>query len=208
MKYSKVLILILLPLALDTIISCCDCTDLPYTNYPQGVLYSHTGILASAVDNSGPQAKAVTTDTVPASAFGIRVIVDRQEVQRMARRSGLIQSAYAFECDCIDERYYIPADTLVSIEIISIYDFDATHPAGSDISAYFLAFDSHSYRTPEEMLELSIWYAEDFKILEYVFLLMNEPDPLLGSLHQFTVRISTSDGRVLEQETDPINLMP
>jgi hypothetical protein len=99
MKYSKVLILILLPLALDTIISCCDCTDLPYTNYPQGVLYSHTGILASAVDNSGPQAKAVTTDTVPASAFGIRVIVDRQEVQRMARRSGLIQSAYAFECD-------------------------------------------------------------------------------------------------------------
>lgn len=207
MKFRKVLLILILPLVLDTIISCCDCPDLPYTNYAQGVMYSHTGILASPIDNSGPQAKALSSDSVPASAFGIRVIVDRQEVQRMARRSGLIQSAYAFSCDCYDERYYIPADTLVSLEIITGNDFDATHPAGSDISEYFLGFDSHSYRTAEEMLELSIWYNEDFEILEFIFLLMNEPDPELGSSHQFTVRLSVSDGRVLEQETDPINLV-
>ena len=57
------------------------------------------------------------------------------------------------------------------------------------------------------MLELSIWYNEDIEVLEYIFLLMNAPDPYLGSSHQFTVRISVSDGRLLEQEIDPINLL-
>jgi len=225
MRIRKILIIALLPLILECIISCCDCEEIPYINYNDLSSYSHAAMLISNLDNSGPTPLLVENDTVPCCAYAIRVVVDRQEkalddqdMYSLAHPSktknlltpiqhqGLMQSAYAFSCHCPEERIFIPADSLLSVHVYCLDDFDSSHPAGSDISSYFRIYRNEYMMVLADAHYLSNYELNslDDEVLEFNLLLMEAPSS--EGPQQFRVEINLSDGRVLEERTDAIVL--
>lgn len=77
----------------------------------------------------------VNKDSVPRMNYGLQIQFDTKEtVYLKFEFKGLIPSAYA--CKCSPD-FYSPRDTLKSIRIFTLRDFDASHPAGSELSDYF-----------------------------------------------------------------------
>lgn len=216
MKFKKVAIILLVPLLIEFLTACCDCDNYPFNNYYDHLAYfSHTEMLAYSIDNSGPFSQPPSSDSVSAQAYGIRVLLDRQEVipeePQMATLTGsfsLMQTAYAFQCGCPNEIYYEPAEVVESIRITTLNEFDAFHPAGSDVTDYFLVvwhLNMWTLKQFPDLLNSALFDPED-QTVEFNALLMNAPDPDLPENHGFTMEISLSDGRVLEAETTQITL--
>lgn len=218
MKFKKVAIILVVPLMIEFLTACCECKDDPFTNYYDYLAYySHSEMLAYSIDNSGPFSQPPSNDSVNAQAYGIRVLLDRQEVipeePQLTARPGsfsLMPSAYAFQCYCPNEVYYEPAEVVDSIRITTLNAFDAFHPAGSDVSSYFLVLRHYGDLQTMEAFVNYIKYFEfdpEDQAIEFKALLMNAPDPDFPDNHGFTIKIFLSDGRVLEAETNEISLI-
>lgn len=216
MRFKKIAIVLMMPLFIELMIACCNCDDYPFNNYYENLAYySHTEMLAYSIDNSGPFSQLPLNDSVNANAFGIRIILDRQEVipeedphAALYKPISLMQSAYAFSCYCPNEVYFEPADRIDSIHITTINEFDAFHPAGSQVSDYFLVHWRDDMLTLDQVPDYvtNNRFDPEDKALEINALLMNAPDPDLPETHAFNLEIYLSDGRILQTETDEIIL--
>lgn len=77
----------------------------------------------------------VNKDSVARMNYGLQVQFDTKEtVFSKFEFNGLMPSAFACKCG---QGYFSPRDTLKSIRIFTLKDFDASHPAGSELSDYF-----------------------------------------------------------------------
>lgn len=77
----------------------------------------------------------VNKDSLARMKYGLQIQFDTKEtVFSKFEFKGLIPAANA--CKCSPD-YYSPRDTLKSIRIFTLKDFDASHPAGSELSDYF-----------------------------------------------------------------------
>lgn len=122
-----------------------------------------------------------------------------------------IPSVNAFSCDCFPGIISSPIDSITSIQIYTVNEFDPTHPAEADVSDYFHVFEFNEFYGLPEYIDrytniLFDYYIDDFIVpLQWDLLLMSPPS--LGIEHQFKVQVNLSDGRILSMLTNKVNLI-
>lgn len=170
--------------------------------------YSNTAFWLHHVNNSGVAPVVWAENAANKKAYGIRLQINREETACLQRKISLFsQPVYAFSCDCGAALEFIPRDTIQSIHIISLKQFDAANGSNSDVSAYFKVYENYSYTTIENYLKHAyITVHEEKELLLNLDLLLTNPPASLEQDQRFKVRITLSDGRILEQETTDIKL--
>ncbi|MEL6657160.1 MAG: DUF5034 domain-containing protein [Bacteroidota bacterium] len=202
MNYQKVLLVLLLPILANVIIGCCDCLETIFFNY------TNCDISLQSLDNAGPEPLISVSNVVQKEAFGLRVTVDRREDLCQNTFAPLfISSAYAISCDCPPAQLYQPLDSIVTIEVISLTDFDPGNGNGDDITANFSILSFTEFLSIEEFLNSQFYdiYNLEDEIFSFDLMLM-VPPPERG-LYQFEVRLALSDGRVLSRISEEIELL-
>lgn len=190
--------------------ACCNC---------EPPVIKHYQTLSATVvnlDHSGATPEVAQLTEVPKEAYGFRITVQRDLIAYTNPAvSNMMTSAFAFTCDCSPELLINPTDSILSIEIFTINNLNASTPAGSNVSENFsvLTYDSYvplsdylTYPHPQysSYYEPNVLYslAQLTRTID-VFLLPPYPDP---GLHQFEITITMSDGREFELLTDEIEL--
>ena len=205
-KKLIILFFLLVPIASVLFHACCPC-DVE----TQHEKYSHKAMFLKNLDNSGEKAIESEALQLNKNAYGIRLNLVREKVV-IARakqiNSFIIQSAYATSCECPPEFLYFPSDSIVSIKIFTVNNFDNQHSENTDISGYFRV--AGSYSTVESYVtNMRNNYADDFdywgRELKLDLLLMTAPTA--NNKHQFEVQVALSDGRILKQQTPEIELL-
>lgn len=126
--------ILFIPLIVEvTTTSCCQCD-----NDPEVIKeYSNLRVRVDNLDNSGAEPVISSSGSIVKEAYGMRINVVRALIAQIdAAKPGFITSAYSFSCNWVDGRI-IPVDSVVDASIITLHDFDASHPAGSDVTAFF-----------------------------------------------------------------------
>lgn len=198
---KKVIFLLLLPLIAEVVISCCNCVA------PLTFRYSNKAITAINLDNSGARPEESKADTIRKTAFGIRVYLEREQLACLQKKPSLfITSAYAYSCRCEPATSYIAKDTIKEVRIITTNAFDNTHPAGSEIGAYFQVFDHFTLSPLAAYVKNwspTIFNETDLAPLKDLLLMT---PPTLGPEHSFRIEFHLSDGRVLQNTTSTVKL--
>lgn len=200
MKTRKVLLILFAGWVISMIDSCCGC------DIDEDFYYSISDLKTINIDNSGkkPVVISSTDKTVPKEAYGIRLTFSTKEIEvSMMPHVSLIPSVYATSCDCGGEVH--AKDSVLSIHITTVNDFDGRHPAGSDVSEYFRVIDSHRYLTLDAYFpRRNYHYGYCSDQLSSDCLLMTAP--AITGEHQFQTEARLSDGRTLTSLTTPIML--
>ena len=208
-KKLIILFFLLVPIASVIFHSCWSCD-------PQiSVIYSHKTLLVKNLDNS--KEKPIETEAlqINKNAYGIRLYLEREKfVVACAKpaNSFFIQSAYAAvdPPDCPDYNFSAN-DTIISIKISTLNNFDNQHLENSDVTDYFKV--AGSFSTIESYVANMHYTFEDYvefekswgKEVVIDFLLMSAPTA--NNKQQFEVQVALSDGRILKQKTPEIELL-
>ena len=201
-RINKIILVLMLPLILELVVSCCNCIETTYLNY------THCGLMIKNLDNSGASPVVAQSNSISKNAYGIRLSIKRSENYCELKRSNsfFIQSVYATSCDCPPEFQYMPLDSIVSVKLSTYSDFDSEHLAGSDITGLFYVYSGN------EFIEISKYLkhveTELYNLMNPTFqfdILLMSP-PIIGMAHEFEVLIELSDGRVFKSQTGIINL--
>lgn len=202
MRINKILFVLLFPLIAEVVISCCDCID-PLIGH-----YTNKTIVVKNIDNSGSEPMTTTANSVPKEAFGIRTQLNREKTACLSPSKSLfVQTAYATSCDCPPPNQLLARDSVTTIQIFTLNDFDTNHPANSDVSDYFKVFKGSSFSTIADFIKKynTILYSDSELELTFDVLLMTPPS--LNKSHYFKIKITLSDGRTLEGITTSIDLI-
>jgi hypothetical protein len=200
MNWQKVIIVLLIPVGINLIIGCCECLDSVFFEY------TNCSVSLENLDNSEEAIQVSSDNQVPKAAFGLRLKLERK--QDMCSKSWeplFITGAFATTCDCPPEIIFQPLDSVLSVRIKTQSDFDATHPAGSDLSEYFSILSYREFIPLAEYLDdlqNDLYYLLP---LEFDLMLMTAP-PLSGD-YQFEVEIELSDGRKLSNTSPTVTLL-
>lgn len=201
-RINKIILILILPLMVEIIVSCCNCPETTFLNY------TNCNLNVCNLNNSGASPIISQSDTIPKKAYGIKVSIMRSENTCKLKRNNsfLIQSAYAYACSCPSEFEYIPLDSIVSISITTIHDFDSEHLRSSDISEYFHVFEYQNFISIDDYINIIETKIPDYMESTFEFDLFLMTPPMLGTEHQFEVKIKLSDGRILNAQTEKIVL--
>lgn len=200
MKIRKIGVILLIAFTVRLSLSCCDC---PETNTFK---YTFDSIQLFHLDNSGKKPVIVNSGTIPKEAYGMQI-----EFSLGPMASGsipdltLFNSACAYDCFCPPEFEYVAEDTISGMKIISLNDFDDTHPADSDISEYFKVHTGMVYRTFQEYTDHPENIYFDKPSREDIEILLMQPPTFTGQ-HQFRAEIELSDGTTLVATSTLISL--
>ncbi len=178
--------------------SCCNCEA------PRELRYTDNAIIINNIDNSGREPILVRTEDLIKTAYGIQLQILSIEVAR--QNSWGFATANAYSCGCRPSIIYNPRDSITAINIISLMPFDAL-AAGSDVTNHFMANNYSGFNTVSNYVIGStpeINYSLDHA--RTTNLMLMQP-PVSSGAYQFEVRVYLSDGRVLSQRTNPINLI-
>lgn len=166
------------------------------------------------IDNTGSSPQTAISDTVAAQAFGLKLQLNYMDEAGICKINPMetvsfFPASYALGNNGKTAYYYVPENPIDSLFIYSTEDFDASHPAGADLSAFFSVFKSYSYSSPMGYLggERRILFenmALQPKQEEVNLLLMKQPEN--SGNHQFTIRIYTRNGELFEQTLPSITL--
>ena len=201
MKANKVIFLLLFPLIAEVLVSCCNCLE-PVIKH-----YTNKTLTINHLDNSGSAPVIASSDTVRKSAYGIRMNLVRETVVCNHNRTSLfISSAYAFKCDCEPPNQILPRDSITALHISTVNDFDATHPANSDVTGYFRVYKDFYFQTISDYVQKARLIAYNDNELQITADLLLMTPPATNTLHRFVVTLTLSDGRVLSRETSEIHL--
>ena len=206
-KKLVILFFLLVPIVGVVFHSCCDCKE-----ETQHGNYSHKTMFLKNLDNSGAEIIESEALQLNKNAYGIRLYLEREKVVvacvKKQINSIFIPSAYATSCDCPPEFLYFANDSIVSIKIFTINDFDNQHLENSDVTDYFKV--AGSFSTIESYVaNMYYTYADDFvywgRELKLDLLLMTAPTA--NNKQQFEIQVALSDGRILKQKTIEIELL-
>ena len=197
----KILFLLLFPIMVQLVVSCCSCVE-PLIQH-----YSNKSISLQNLDNSGSEPVPSTSGSIAKTAYGIRLQVIREKTACIQKQTSLfITSAYAMSCDCPPLNQYIPKDSITSIKIYTLNDFDSSHLSNADISDYFKVYNLFSFSTINNYLKKSSSILYDESELETKADLLLMTPPIVNTQHKFNIQITLSDGRIF-QETLQIELI-
>ncbi|GHT22338.1 hypothetical protein AGMMS4957_12430 [Bacteroidia bacterium] len=207
-KKIKVLIFILLVLPLvDVLYSCCGCGDVKIAH----LNYLYKSFSLKNLDNGGESAVVSDLEQINKNVYGIRVFLQVEKIapkkSGSSTRLGFISPAYATICFECPEEIFSPRDSVTSVKVFTLNDFDEEKSKNSDISEYFkVAHSFSSIDDYERYLNLEYDYMPVDYTIRFDFLLMKAPQGTREK-HKFKVQIALSDGRILEQETTEIELI-
>lgn len=200
---KKIMLIAMLPLIVEIIVACCDCLE------PAIYDYTNCSLTISNLDNSGAEPIVTNLNTILKNAYGIRVSIVREENTCEASRlnSIFIQSSYAFDCLCPPELEYLALDSITSLKIFTLNEFDESHTTDSEISDYFRVFSRDNFSLIDHYINNigTTLYDFDNPTLEFDLLLMTPPTH--GPEHKFQVTILLSDGRELSAQTEILELV-
>ena len=202
MRFPKILFFLVVPLLIELVAACCDC--------PEPVLkqYTHKTFAVTELDNSQADAMESPTDTIDKNALGIRLMLEYEKLaMAIPLRFRCMNTAVAFSCRCPPETAYEPKDSITSLKIYTLFDFDNTHPGGSDITEYFFQYKNNSYLAIVNImhaLNSTLRYENDFN--QSIDLLLMHAPPA-SSNQQFQVILDLSDGRQITLTTAKIWLV-
>jgi hypothetical protein len=203
MKINKILFFLLFPLITELVVSCCDCNIETLIGH-----YTNKDIVLTNIDNSGSEPITTTANSVPKQAYGIRTQLNREKTACLSpSKSIFIQTAYATSCNCPPPNQLLARDSVTAIQIFTLNDFDANHPANSDVSDYFRIFKGSSFSTISDFIIDYNTILYDESELELLFDVLLMTPPILNQKHYFKIKISLSDGRTLEATTTSIDLI-
>ncbi len=198
---KKVIIVFILALGLQFVTSCntnCRCSPV------RDIYYTNSGVTVKNLDSKLPVPFVTTSKIIAGANYGIQIEL---QIQQLVRRKqnvnwGLIQSAYA--CSCIGDNY-LAKESILSVEIFSNNDFSSDYPKNTDLSSLFKIKANNSTTTIEEHTKLINNHKYGYPNLFYggVFL---QVKPSVSSKHEFKIRITLSDGRILEGKTTEVEL--
>jgi hypothetical protein len=198
---KKIALIFVLGFTLQLITGCVDCN----CSKPEDILFTRNSMSLISLDASLPKPYYATNSVISGSKYGIQIRLNSTiQVSNSIRGSfGFIQTAYA--CSCA-EPLFIPKEYVVAVEIFSDNDFNSFHPKNSDLSSYFqLKLPNDNIFTIADYLQ----YLKKFPQRNYsAFLegLYLQYSPEKRSKHKFRVKVTLSDGRILEAETAEVEL--
>jgi Domain of unknown function (DUF5034) len=205
MKLRKILIVMAFPTLLNFIAGCCDCLETKFFDY------TNCSVSIESLDNAGQAPVVSSSDTILKAAFGMRIHVERkQDICDNYFQPIFISSAFATTpCECPPEEIYLLLDSIVSINVITLNDFDSIHLADNFITDYFSILRSRSaeFVSIDEFLNRQFYEFYDIADSTLTFDLMLMRPPKTTSSHRFEVRIVLSDGRVLSTTSNLIQLI-
>ena len=182
-------------------------------NIEQFINYSHKALFLKNLDNNGEKAVESESLQFNKNAYGIRLHfqIEEKVVARVPQINSIfVQSANATSVESCPYVYQA-IDSIVSIHVFTINDFDNLRPANSEITAYFkvaqiyLSVEDYvANLTHTQVHRDDGWFIYDGK-LEIDLMLMTSPTT--NNSHQFKIRVELSDGRIFEEQTTEIELL-
>jgi hypothetical protein len=198
---KKIAFIFVLGFTLQLITGCVDCN----CSKPKDILFTRNSLSLISLDASLPKPYYATSSIISGPKYGIQIKLNSTiQVSHSIRKSfGFIQTAQACSCP---EPMFVPKEYVVAVEISSNNDFNSFHPKNSDLSSYFqLKLSNDNIFTIGDYLQ----YLKKFPQKNYsAFLegLYLQYSPEKRSKHKFRVKVTLSDGRILEAETAEIEL--
>lgn len=201
MKLKRVAIVLSIIFLSRLIVSCCKCPDTKEMKYHYGE------ITVSNLDNSGEHAFITDADDVLKDAFGLQIKLGIESGERYyAPRDLGFSNANAMSCDCIYDEY-LPTESIVSISIITIHDFDSENTAGADVTSRFMVEKQNEYISiPNYVSNTVDFYFDVLPESSIIRLFLIKP-PLSGGEFSFDVIIELSNGDVISTQSRPVNLI-
>lgn len=196
------MLVLLLPFIANLVVSCCNCLETAIHHY------TNKTISLINLDNSGKEPIETSSGRVIKTAYGIGVTLTREKIARIDKsKFTLVEAAWAYGCHCPPPDEFLPNDSIVAIRVISLTDFNSSHPANTDVTTYFKVYAPYSFSTPGDFVKATsaILFIETQLQVTFNLMLMTPPDTI--GLHQFKVQIVLSDGRTLEQNASTIDLI-
>jgi len=198
---KKVLFVIALGLSLQLITGCVDCNCGPNQTF-------HTTtktLLVNNIDSTLPEPMTANSAVINANNYGFKMqlLSDRVAQKNQKVNWGFIQKAYA--CSCAED-IYKSKEHILTLEIFSNNDFDASHPKNTDLSAYFKVKIYNNLNTMIEYVKyINKFYQSSSNPFYWGIFLQAVPS--LSKKHKFRIKITLSDGRILEAETTEVELI-
>ena len=160
--------------------------------------------------------------TVPAEAYAIQLDVDltvepftdentvETTARVLSRWLPSIQKAMAIDPFCEGGPYTEAEDLIVSVRLITINDFNADFPAGSNMSSQFRSPDPNSERRFMRLSEIAslLSFSEGIRESTVSFELLNFAEPDASDTHQFRVVLEMESGAEFSMITAPVILLP
>jgi len=208
-KKLIILFFLLVPVVSVLFHACCHCDVVT-----QHRNYSHKAIFLKNLDNSGEKAIESESLQLNKNAYGIRLYLEREKIVLVRAKpinSIFIQSAYAISCECPPEFLYFANDSIVSIKIFTVNNFDNQYLENSDVTDYFRVGVSSTIES--YISNMRYTYASDYvygveyweQEIKLDLLLMTAPTA--NNKQQFEIQVALSDGRILKQQTPEIELL-
>jgi len=211
MNHKKTLIVLLFPIVINLFIGCCYCIDETFFSY------TNCSISVKNLDNTGALPVLNTNNEVIKEAFGLRINIElKEEICQSNYEHFLMPSVYANNCDCFPEDVYQATDSIVSINVKTLVDFDSTHLSMDDVSEYYAVLSEERYNyglSGAEYVSITEFidcFSFTFRrtrpsILELDLMLMVPPTE--NDFHQFEVEVVLSDERVLSGTSNLVKLL-
>jgi len=179
---------------LETLLIACNCPEIALLRY------TNERLTILNLDNTGAQPQLSGLGSVNKNAYGIRINIERRLVAAVLGNRHLGNNAYATTKRCFTAEYN-PVVNIENVRIITLHDFDATHPAGADLSAYFKQVKSGKFADLEKIYEVNsqVFYDNILMPLEADILLVKAPG--ISGLQAFVVEARLSDGTLLSDTT-------
>lgn len=198
---KKIFFVLAFALVAQLIVACVDCDCPPYRKFT----FTNKGISLNNLDASLPQPMVTTASTISSANYGVHIELITEVISWRKKRTswGLMQSAYA--CSCAEDDYK-PKEKILSLEIFSNNDYDATHPKNTDLSLYFNVKRNSGTVSIAKYLDSikDFEYLARYAFDEGIFL---QVPPNINKKHKFRFKMTLSDGRILEAETTEVELI-
>lgn len=187
---------------IELVVSCCECIETTFLNY------TNCSLSINNLDNSGVSPVITQATAISKNAYGVRISINRSEsICEVKRNNSLFfQSANATSCRCPPEFQYMPLDSIISIVIVTVNDFDSEHKTGSDVSELFYTFKENEFTKLREYIKNLETELYDFVDPTFEFDILLMFPPTIGLEHQFEISIELSDGRIFKAHTRKIEL--
>ncbi len=199
---KKVFFVFALALSLQLISGCVDCNCGPIKDF----YLTAFDVSAKNIDVTLPQPIKTDTNVIASANYGIQIeIKKRQFVLRKRQINwGLIQTAQA--CDCAYN--FMDKEDILSLEIFSTNDFDASHPKNTDLSLYFKVKKNQTLMSIADYIKSHNNLPSSSSPGPFIFFngFRLQVAPSNSRKHKFKVRVTLSDGRILETETTEVEL--
>lgn len=194
----KTLFLLLLLVSLRTFISCCR---------EAGYDFRWTKASVRNISFTGNSWQTLSGDSSRRATAGLVLRFDHERLSALPTQNFGTTAALATRCESV----YTNTDSFTTINLVTRYDFDATHPAGSSLNDLpmvssgwaYLDTTRSAYQTPAEVLHSDYGLNQNISPFGSMLFRFSRVNPYLGQ-HRFVVTLTTVNGRVF---TDSVGVV-